>query len=812
MTFSTIRGAARALAQHPGHASAFVLTLGLGIGATTAIFSAVEGILIRPLPYPHADRIVYAEQPLSRSGGNNARFSFVEVADYRTQTSTIEEMVEYGDWQFNVVGLGEPRLAYGGLVTSNYFKVLAIRPHIGRTLNADDDGRAAAPVAVLTYEFWQRVAGGDPGVLGRTIELSNVAATIVGVLEPGSHYAGSERAELYANYPTNAHYMSASMQEERSHRMTDVYALVKPGVDLEAARRDVEAVSRRLHAAHPKDYPDGRGFTIALTPWRDVLVQEARPTLLILMGAVALVLVVACANVGNLTLARLIGRERELAVRAALGATPAQLRRELFAEHAVLAVAGAALGVTIAWAARGALSDYAARLTLRADALEINGLVLGFSLAVSLAAAVVFSWAPRLPRAGAAGVSAAGAPAGRATAGRLERRAQRALVAAQIAISFVVLIGAGLLVRTFVNLQRVDPGFVTEDVLSVKAPNFTRFTPEQNRALFDDLAGKLQASPGVRAVATSSRAPFDAVTVFAMFLRTDAGRFSQPEPPTQLLPTVVSPSYFDALEIPIVGGRGFTAADTPSAPRVAVVNETMARLLFADANPIERRVQWSFDGTNWTPWRTIVGVAKDVRELGGGRAVLPTVYDPATQATAGPAVLVRMAAGAPSVARQAADLVHAIDPKRPVTDVTYLGAAAAERIAPSRLNATLFGGFAVLALGIAAIGIGGVLAFSVSERTREFGIRMALGSDPGRILRGVLTEGLVIAGIGLALGGAGALALARLLDGLLYDIGAADPGTFATMAAILGGVALAAAWLPARQATRVDPNVALRAD
>ena len=812
MSLALVRGA-RVLRQDPGYALAFVLTLGLGIGATTAIFSAVEGVLIRPLPYPHADRIVYAQQPLTRTGQSNALFSFAEVADYRAQAGTIEEVVEYGDWTFNVVGLGEPRVTFGGLVTSNYFKVLAIRPRLGRTLVPEDDGRGAPPVAVLTYEFWQRIAGADPGVMNQTIELSGVPTTIVGVLEPGSHYAGTERAEVYANYPTNSHYMSATMQGERRHRMTDVYALLKPGVALEAARADVALVANRLHTAYPAAYPEAQGFGITLTPWREVLVQKARPTLLILMGAVGLVLLVACANVGNLTLTRLVKRERELAVRAALGATPGQLRRHLLSEHLMLALAGAIVGGVIAGVARSGLADYAARMTLRADAVELNGVVLGFSILVSVAAAFAFAWAPRLPSAGtASSIASAGASGGRTTGGRAQRRAQRALVVAQVAVSFVVLVGAGLLARTFVNLQRVDAGFDPSRVIALRSPNMNQSPPDRNRALFDEVTARLQAFPGVEMVATASRAPFSAVTVSALYLRTDRGRFNTSQAPVQMLPTTVSASYFPALKIPIVRGRLFGPEDTATAPRVVVINETMAKLTFGDESPLNRQVQWSFNGTSWQPpLRTIVGVVKDVRELGAGRPALPTVYEASTQVPPGPAVLIRAAGDAAPAAREAARVVHELDPKRPVTDVWMLSTAAAERVAPSRLNAALFGGFALLALAIAAVGVGGVLAFSVSERTREFGIRMALGSDRTRILRGVLSEGLVLAGAGLLIGVAAAVMLSRFLEGLLFEVSPSDVATFAATGAVLALVALAASWLPARRATSVDPSVALRA-
>jgi putative ABC transport system permease protein len=811
MTRSTLRAAFRQLRQDAGYAIAFVLTLGLGIGASTAIFSAVEGVLIRPLPYPHADRIVYVQQPLKRSGDANTLFSFVEAADYRTQASTLDEVVEYGDWTFNLVGLGEPKVVYGGLVTSNYFKVLAIHPSKGRALTPDDDTRGSKPVAVLTYEFWQRATGADPDIVGKSIELTGVPATIVGVLEPGSHYAGTQRAEIYANYPTNAHYMSASMQNERAHRMTDLYALVKDGVPLDRAQADLSAISQRLHTAYPADYPEARGFDITLTPWREILVRNARPTLLVLMGAVGLVLLVACANVGNLTLARLIRRERELAVRAAIGATPGQLRRQLLVEHLVLACAGALLGIAIAAVARGGLMDYTGRLTLRADALQLNTTVLLFSLVVGVAAAMLFAWTPRLPAPGAVTSSAAAGGSGqRSTSGRIERRAQRALVAVQIAISFIVLVGAGLLVRTFMNLQHIDPGFKEEGVLVVNAPNMTRTPPDKNRPMLDEITANLMAFPGVQSVATSSRAPFDVVNINVFYLRTADGRFSQPQPPTQLLTTIVSPSYFSTLGIQLTG-RTFGPEETPTAPPSVIINETMAKLAFAGHDPINQRLEWSFDGTTWGKARTVIAVAKDARELGGGQTVVPTVFESATQYTPGQALMIRTADRSGSVGREAARLIHDRDPKRPVTKIAWLTESAAERVAPSRLNAALFGGFAILALTIAAIGVGGVLAFSITERTREFGIRMALGAEPLRILRGVLGEGLVLAGAGVVIGVAGALFLSRFLSGLLYEVTPLDALTFAATCGSLTFVALLAAWVPARRATKVQPTEALRA-
>jgi len=804
-----LRPVLRRFREDPGYVITFVLTLGLGIGATTAIFSAVEGVLIRPLPYPNADRIVYVEHPETRTGRENASFSFVEIADYRTQAVSMDELVEYGDWQFNVVGQGEPHLAHGGLVTSNYFKVLNIRAALGRALIADDDVDKAPAVAVLTHEYWQRVFGGDPAVVGRVIELTNVATTVVGVLEPGSHYAGTERAELYANYSTNSHYMSASMQEERTHRMTDVYGLMRRGVTLEQARAEMDAINARLKAAYPPAYPEERGYALRIRPWRDVLVEDARPTLLILMGAVALVLIVAAANVGNLTLARLVRRERELAVRAALGASAGQLRRQLLTEHLFLAAAGSLVGVFVAWLALDLLVDYAARMTLRSEEVGINPSVMTFSLVVGSVVAVLFAWVPRLPVAAASTLAVSGG-GGRTTTGRAERRMQRVLVAGQVAVSFVVLCGAGLLARSLVNLEQVDRGLDTHGVVALKAPNMTRTSPDANRALFDELTARIAAFPGVEAVATAASAPYDTVSVYPWKIRVEGASPELLEKPVPLLTQSVSPSYFDTVRLPIVEGREFSSEDVAGAPRALVINQTLADRLFGDTSPIGRKIQWSFDGQSWNGWRTIVGVARDARELGPGSPPVATTYESAVQNMPGPAVLIRAAGDPTGVAREAARLIHEMDPRRPVTDVWTLDAALGERIAPSRLNASLFGVFALLAVTIASVGLAGVLAFAVSERRREFGIRMALGSDPGRILRGVVAEGLAMAAAGLGLGVMAAVALGRFVDKLLFGIAPTDPVTLAGVALALILIAAAASWVPARRATAVAPSEALR--
>ena len=506
-----------------------------------------------------------------------------------------------------------------------------------------------------------------------------------------------------------------------------------------------------------------------------MLVKNARPTLLVLMGAVALVLLVACANVGNLTLARLVRRERELAVRAALGASARHLRVQLLAEHVVLALAGSALGVGLASLALKLLVDYTARMTLRADAVALNGVVLTFSLAIGLATAVLFAWTPRLPSGDAKSSSLSGASSGtRTTIGRGQKRIQRTLVATQVAVSFVVLVGAGLLVRTFANLQGLTPGFDVTQVLTLRAPNLSQFAPEKNRALFDELTAKLKVYPGVVDVATTSRAPYATSDIFPLNVKAPDSHLDGTTAPLQMLALAVSPGYFTALKIPVIRGRTFGPDDRTTSPRVVLINETLARLAFGSADPLGRTIDWSFNPGTFTTPRTIVGIARDIRELGGTGSVVPTVYESNVQAGQGSTLLIRTTGDPALVAREATRIIHETDPKRPVTDVRTLESAAQETIAPSRLNATLFSSFALLALAIAAVGIGGVLAFSVSQRTKEFGIRMALGSGRGQILRGVLADGLVLAAIGLVEGTIAAVLLARFLKTLLFGVETID--------------------------------------
>jgi putative ABC transport system permease protein len=812
---ATLRQTVRRLAKAPGYTTAFVLTLGLGIGLNTAIFSMIHGVLLAPLPYPDADRILYVLQPAIGSGVANARFSFQEVEYYREGSRTLDQFVEYGDWTFAVVADDEPHRAVGGLVTSNYFEVLDLRAALGRTLGPEDDGEGAEPVAVLTHDYWMRAFGGDPGVIGRTLRLyafsEPTTTRVVGVLAPGRHYTGTRSQDFFVNYSTNEHYQSATMQDARTHRMTDVFARLREGQTTAAAQAELAALSSAAHETFPESYPAHLGYSVRASLWQDELTSSARAMLLVLMGTVALVLVLACANVANLTLTRLVRRERELAVRAALGAGKGRLRRELLAENLVLALCGAALGLVLASLGLDLLVQYANRFTVRTGEIAIDVPVLLFTAGVAAAVAVLLAWAPSLPGVQGLGNAAGAAGGARGSVGLPRKQLQRLLVVSQLALSFTLLIGAGLLVRSLINLTRLDTGIDYENVVTMQVPNTTGTSQAENLLLMDHVLHEIMQFPGVRAAAHASRAPFEVATLTQRTLRVEGLADDGVVSPMGQLNTV-SADYFQTVGVPIVRGRGFTATDDRDGEPVVIVNEGMARDFFGSADPLDQRLsQQQFDGS-WGPWMRIVGVAADTREYGLAVEGAHTIYRPALQAGAGPALIVRTSGSAGPLARRVSEVVRSMEADRPVDNVGTLADLRADDIAPERLNAALFSSFALLALLIAAIGVLGVLAFTVSQRTREFGVRLALGAQRGQVLGMVLGEGVTLAVAALLVGVVAAAALSRFLGDLLFGVTGTDVTTYLVVGLTLAAVAVLAAYVPARRATRVDPMDALRAE
>ncbi len=822
---SEVRYAFRSLNKSRTYAAAFVLTLGLGIGVNTAIFSVVNGVLLKPLPYQDADRILFVQQPANRAGAFNAAFSFIEIDDYRAASRTIDEFVEFGDWDFSVIGRGDPHRVVGGLVTANYFEVLGIRPLYGRTLLPSDDDAGPPPVMVFTYDYWTRMFGADPQIVGQTVRLTTKSVEVVGVLEPGSHYTGRRKPDVFTNYTTNDHYTGAAMRDARTHRMTDVFGRLAPGATFEVAQAELSQINQRLKDEFAEAYPEAFGYEITARPWQDVLTESARPTFLIMMGTVLMVLLLACANVANLTLTRLIRCERELAVRAALGAGKGRIRRQLFTENLILALTGAGVGLVLAFAGLDLLVSYANRFTIRSEEIGMDGAVLAFTLIVGIGIAMLLAWAPSLPFTSEIGMSL-NQSGGRNSGGISRRQLQRLLVVSQLALSFTLLIGAGLLVRSLFRLQEVDSGFGAGTVVTLESPNFTSLTAEEQRTLFDGTLGRIRSYPGVQSAAYASWAPLQSVPPTALTIDVEGLDELQASTPIGLFNTV-SPDYFRTVGATLLRGRSFGRDDAPEADSVVIVNESLASAYFGSEDPVGRRLRWQNARGTWQPWQRVVGVVANTRDAGIAQADIHVIYQATSQAvlrrggiagvTGGggfPAntILVRTTGQTGPVVRQVTSVIHETDPERPVDNVITLGELMREDIAPQRLNATLFSTFAVLALLVAAVGVLGVLAFSVTQRTKEFGVRLALGAEEGQVLRMVMGEGARLVLSELLIGGVASVMLSRLLSGLLFEIEPTDPVTFVAVGAVLAGVALLAAFVPARRATRVDPIDALRAE
>jgi len=805
-----LRYALRSLGRDWGFSLTFVVTLGLGIGANTAIFSLVNGVLLRPLPYPDADRIVRVTQPARGTGVDDLNFSFVEIADLREQATSLEEVVEYGDWTFSVLGRGDPHRVVAGLVTANFFKVLGMRPLHGRLLVEADRERDAPAVVVLGHEYWQRSFSADPAVIGSMLDLTATTATIVGVLEPGVHYATTRQLDLYANYSSNDHYSGASMQDERAHRMTEVFARLASDTPLAAAQDELDRVAARLHAEYPDDYPAAWELGVRLTPWREELVRRARPTLLILLGTAMSVLLIACANVANLTLTRLVRRDRELAVRRALGASGWRVRRMLFAESAVLAGFGATLGLFVAFVGMDALTAYTQRFTSRTGEIGIDFTVLGFTLAVAVALAVLFGL---VPAAGAESrlAESLSAGGGHATAGRQRRLVQRLLVVGQVAICFILLVGTGLLLRTLANLYSVDPGYDLANVLSLEVPNFGEFSVQRQRQFARDVIEQVGSHPGVTGVAVVALPPLGGTEAFPMRFPTES---AAEDAVLATIPTVfqsVTPQYFDTLGMQLRRGRLFTDEDREETERVIVLSETMARHYFGQDDPLGQRIAHA-SGMQFSDWHTVVGIVADARLTDVTVANVHAAYRSLYQAFPGSTVLVRSSVEASAITPQVVETIRGLDPERPIENVSTLAQLREDAISPQRLNATLFGAFAALALAISLVGITGVLAFSVSQRMREMGIRVALGANRREVVDLILREGALLTIAGVLAGLFGAFFVARSLAGLLYGVESSDVATFVAVAFVLIAAGLAGSWLPARRAGSVDPMTALRSE
>lgn len=811
-----VKVAARSLWKAKTLSFTVIVTLALGIGVNVAIFSLVRAVLLTPLVNRNEDRIVYIRQSAPGIGSENITFSVPEIQDLRARVTSLADVAEFSVLRFTVVGLGEPRQIRGGVVTGNYFNVMGLRPAVGRLLNTSDDGPAAAAAVVLTHQFWTSALRSDPNVIGKTIRLDTRSAQIVGVLEPSLPYPAA--TELIANLASSPHHMGATMSSDRLHRMTEVFARMTPSATLATTRQQLESAYRSITSEHSDAYPAPARFGVGMVMLREQLTSNARTVMVVLFAAALLIFVIACSNVANLILARTVRRESELAVRAAVGADSSDLRMSLLAESVVLCGAGAGLGVLLAWPLTTMLGQYGARFSVRAlDAtIDVSLLVAGVLLA--LVAAVLLAYVPRLPAAEKPGGLRLAASNLRIAGGT--RRQLNTFAVMQIGASFVLVTGAVMLLRTFLALQAASPGFETSRVLVVDVP-VTSFgnPPEQMRAFYRDLRERIGTLMGVEQVAVGSAAPWrDAGQLGAgnLAFEIEGGRRGDVNTAPRARSRSVSPGYFAALGVRLAAGRDFTLDDRSDAEKVVIISESIARELFPGRDALNRRMFWTdpilkFVGVSPEP-RRIVGIVPDIDDEHIVPSPTMTVYQPFEQQIGGGRLFVHAQGDPYALVPMVTRVVRELSSDQPVENAATLSDVRTEVLAPDRLNTTIFGLFAIVALAIAVVGVGGVLAFSVNGRTREFGIKMALGSMPEQILGGVLRSGATIAVAGIAVGIVGGLSLAVVVA--RYVVQVQMPGALVVVAAgaTLFAAAVGASLVPAARAARTNVVEALRAD
>lgn len=806
-----IRYGVRSLLRARTYTLAVVLTLGLGVGANTAIFSIINGVLIQPLPYARGDRLVFLRQPQTAGSVDDLGFSVKDIEDVRARSRTLEDVAEYHAMTFTLLGRGEAELVQTGVVSSHFFGLLGMDPVVGRDFVEADDRPGAEPVLMLSHGYWMRRFGGDPDVVGEALEMNGRMHTVIGVLPPVPQFP--DENDVYMTTSSCPIRSSEAMVEERSMRMMSVFGRARDGADVARVDADLAGVAGQLAAEFPGDYDTGAGQTMDATLLKEELVQNARPVFLVLLGTAGLVLLLACANVANLALARLSRRGQEIAVRSALGAGRSRLFRQLLTEHLVLALAGGLLGVGLAALGHDLLVGFAARFTPRAHEATLSLPVLACALLTAGGAGVLFGVAP----AWLAGRRlASGLREVRGNAGPGRGRAQGGLVVAQVAIACVLLVGFGLTARSFWLLQRVDPGFDPVNVLSMDVTlngMNSALTPPERRDFYFALAERVGAMAGVEAVGlTNGRAMDAGGMVMSVGIRAEG----DPEPDVARLPQsgsqLASEGYFDAMGIPLVAGRTFTPADADLTGLVAVVTETFASTVFPGESAVGRTFQQCFpwSGQCQGPFE-IVGVVGDHRDRSLETEPRAQFFRSSRQSAVPGGTLVVRTSGDPAArVRQFIDAVHELNPDAPVSAVATLEERVHESLAPRRLTMTLLALFALVALAVSLAGIAGVVSFSVSQRTREIGVRLALGATPGEVLREVTTRGALLVAAGLALGVGAATATRGFAATLLWGIPALDPTTWVATVAVLAAVSMAACYLPARRATTIDPLEALR--
>ncbi|HET7695544.1 MAG TPA: ABC transporter permease [Vicinamibacterales bacterium] len=796
------RHALRMLVRTPGFSAVAIMTFALGIGINAAVFSVVNGVLLRPLPYPEADRITMVWVDNTREKIKEDINSYPNYRDWRDQNSSYAHLAGYADAAFTLTGAGEPERLLGAEVTTNFFDVMGIRPTTGRLFTEANEIEGRDRVIVISHGLWQRRFGGAADVIGRTITLSTRPHEIIGVMPPEMRFP--EGAELWKPLAP-----AQGLREARGSFWLPVIGRLRPGVSVQQAQTEMAGISARI----AEQFPGNRGYGANVVGFREQLVGSVQRPLAILMASVLFVLLIACANLANLMLGRTAARRRELAVRTALGAGRARLVRQILTESLVLAMIGGAAGVLLAYWTTGFFVSLAGDSIPGADQIRLDARVLLFAVAAATVAALIAGLLPALhaSRAAVADVLREG---GRQGGPSGSGRTRNVLVAAEVALALVLLTGAGLLLQTLWGMQRVDRGFQIDRIgmATISLPGSVYPTPDAARAFYARLLEKVRAVPGVESASLASG-------ILQPLLTNSAGFAfeGKPLPPQEQRPEYpfesVSPGFFDTIGARIVRGRGFTEQDHARAPFAVIVNETLATSVWPGEDPIGRRLKPG-DGTNpQAPWLTVVGVVKDLRRADVKRHIRPEIYFSSLQRTRSTQILVYRAAGDPAAVMPAIRReVQQLDPQLALFRVTSLRAALSNTLRQPRFQATLLGGFAAIALLLASIGIYGVTSHAVAQRTQEVGIRMAMGAQRSAVRALMLKQHVTPALVGVAVGLAGALALSRFLASLLYGVRAVDPWTYLAVTAALVGVAIAACWIPASRAMRVDPLVALRAE
>jgi putative ABC transport system permease protein len=805
-----IRYAWRTLRRSPGYTLMAVLTLGLGIGANTAIFTVINGVLLRPLPYADPGQILHMGLTAARIGPDPVPFSVQEVKDYRDQSLMFSDVAEYHSMTFTLLGGKVPERVTTGVVSANYFDVLGVKPALGRLITPADETLTAPPVLVLSYAYWSKEFGRDPHVLGRLFTMNDRVHTVVGVLPPLPEYPDAN--DVFMPTTSCPFRSSPQMIANRDARMLTILARLKPGVTIPEVQSELATITSRMALAYPKSYPPTAGIAVNVTPVEKELTHAARPTFLMLLAAAGLVLLLACANLANLSLSRQLRRSREMAIRMATGASPWGIFRQLLTESVMVALAGGLFGLGIAAIGLQLLIAYAARMTPLSGEIRLDGWVLLFGIGISLLTGVLFGAFPgfvasrsRMGILTGSGERAAGSESG--------TRTRNVLVAVQVTFSFVLLMCAGLMLRSLYNLLSVDPGFKTANVLSMRISlDWTKYKDlTTQNGFFRQVLARTEQLPGTESVAISSMVPLNSEDGGMNGGVTVEGHPLPPgEPPPRVDYELSSPDYFRVLGIPLLEGREFTDADTHDSPRVAIVNARLAQHYWPKDSPIGHRVS----DDNGKSWITIVGVVSGVHQYGLDKDFSEGIYFPQAQSVFmdDAHVLIRTRGDPTRIANQVTAIIHEADSQQPVTDIRTLDQLRSLQLGTPRVTAVLLGLFAVVALFITVVGVSGTLALAVARMTKEIGIRIALGASKGEILRNILKRGMTPVIAGMVAGAIVAMISTRLLASMLFGIKPDDLSTLIAIAFLLGLVALIGCAIPARRAIRIDPMKALRTE